>query len=690
MTGRTETSPAASDDQSTTMRLYQMLQRIRRVEEEIARIYPSDKIKSPVHLSIGQESVAVGVCDALRDEDYVSATYRGHAAYLAKGGDLKKMIAELYGKDTGATRGKGGSMHLIDVEHGVLGTSAVVGTNIPVALGFALASKKKNNGRLVACFLGDGATEEGVFSESLNFASLHRLPVLFICENNGYAIHAPLNHRWATLNLCSRVETYGIPTERIDDGDVLAIRAAAEAAVSEIRAGSGPKFIECLTYRWKEHVGPNEDFQVGYRPAEEREPWKGRDPVMVLGAQLGNERRVALDEEIEAEIREAFTCAESDPFPEGDELEQFVFADPAPETGQEKPVSESSRILSYVQALNEAATQEMEVDPDVFMMGLGVDDHRGIMGSTVGMAERFGRERVMDTPISEDAMTGVAIGAAMAGMRPLHIHIRMDFLLLCMNQLVNMAAKAHYMFAGQVRVPLVVRCMIGRSWGQGAQHSQGLHAMFAHVPGLKVVAPSNAYDAKGCLIQAIRDDNPVIFMEHRLLYNTESYVSETPYTVPFGKARITAPGNDITIVGISSEIMECLRARELLKEADIEAEVIDPISLMPFDAETILDSVARTGRLLVVDTGWTFCGLSAEILAQVAESDRFETRPIVRRMGFAPTTCPTTPSLERHFYSNPVVIAKTAYRMARPMGPDWRPSPKNAEMAHHKEFRGPF
>src|ERR1700756_5037403 len=240
----------------------------------------------------------------------------------------------------------------------------------------------------------------------------------------------------------------------------------------------------------------------------------------------------------------------------------------------------SERTLSYVEAIREAADQEMARDPSVIVFGLDVDDPKAIQGTTRGLLEKYGPERVFGTPLSEDAMTGAAIGMALAGLRPIHVHIRMDFLMLCMNQLVNMAAKSHYMYGGTVKVPMVVRSMIGKSWGQGAQHSQGLHALFMHIPGLKVVAPSNAYDAKGCLIHAIRDDNPVIFVEHRLLYFTDAFVPEEPFEVPFGKARVCTRGDDITVVGISNMLVECLRAHELLVDAGIHAEVIDPISLV--------------------------------------------------------------------------------------------------------------
>jgi TPP-dependent pyruvate/acetoin dehydrogenase alpha subunit len=307
-------------------RMYRSLRLIRRAEEEVARIYPSDKIKSPVHLSIGQEAVSVGVCDVLRPDDVVSPTYRGHAAFIAKGGSLRGLFAELYGKETGVAGGKGGSMHLIDMQANVLGTSAVVGTTIPLAVGHALAFKRMRTDRVAVAFFGDGATEEGVFSESLNFASLHKLPVLFVCENNYFAIHTPITARWATQRLCERVRTYGIPSHQIDDGDVIKIRKLSEALVARARCGEGPSFIECRTYRWREHVGPNEDFEAGYRAHTDLEPWLQSDQIMALGSLIDEDRRNVIDAEIEREIADAIDFAESSPFPKLEALYTNVFA----------------------------------------------------------------------------------------------------------------------------------------------------------------------------------------------------------------------------------------------------------------------------------------------------------------------------------------------------------------------------
>ena len=346
------------------------------------------------------------------------------------------------------------------------------------------------------------------------------------------------------------------------------------------------------------------------------------------------------------------------------------------------------RLITYSQAIREATEQEMDRDESVIIMGMGVDDPRGIYGTTLGLVEKFGSDRVFDTPLAEDGMTGIAIGAALGGMRPMHIHIRMDFMLLAMNQLINMAAKLRYMYGGAVSVPLVVRVMVGRSWGQGPQHSQGLHSMFMHVPGLKVVAPTTAYDAKGCLTASIRDNNPIIFIEHRLLHNLKTNVPQDPYTLEFGKARVLEEGSDVTVVGISHMVLEVMRARNYLSAVGISAEVIDPVSLSPLDTETILKSVQKTGRLLVVDNAWTNCGAGAEIITRVLENLEPGTPITMRRMGFEPVTCPTTKNLEDEFYPTGRTIAAQCYSIVHGKGSSWIPD--GDEAAEIVEFKGPF
>jgi pyruvate/2-oxoglutarate/acetoin dehydrogenase E1 component len=346
------------------------------------------------------------------------------------------------------------------------------------------------------------------------------------------------------------------------------------------------------------------------------------------------------------------------------------------------------RILSYVDAVREATDQEMERDASVIVFGLDVDDPKAIQGTTRGLAQKYGLQRVFCTPLSEDAMTGVAIGMSLAGLRPIHIHIRMDFLMLAMNQLVNVAAKSHYMYGGQVHIPMVVRSMIGKSWGQGAQHSQALYSFFMHVPGLKVVAPTTPYDAKGCLIHAIRDENPVMYVEHRMLHFQRGPVPEELYVVAPRKARITAQGDDVTLVGISYMQVECLRARHYLSSVGIQPEVIDPIWLNPLDIETITTSVRKTGRLCVVDNGWTTCGASSEIIAQVTECLQGVRDVRVLRIGFAPVTCPPTPPLEALFYPNGRTIASAVYELVTGSRNGWLP--EDRVDLKEIEFKGPF
>jgi len=675
-------------------KLYESMLLIRKFEEKIVQIYHTDVIKSPVHLSIGQEAVAAGVCAALENDDIVSNTYRCHATHIAKGGNLNKMMAELYGKKDGCAGGKAGSMHLIEIEKGIMGASAVVGTTIPVAAGYALGLKrefeKTQKQRVLVAFFGDGSTEEGCFSETINFAALHKLPIIFILENNKLAIHNPIENRWPTDKICQRVATYGIETSRIDSGDVFEIYNAANMAVQKIKnnPNNGPIFIECFTYRYKEHVGVTEDLNEEYRNLEEYNFWLERDQINALEKIIDQQEIALIKQKVAKQIDDSITFANQSSFPGQKELLENILAPNLrqyPQFSQEKLQNEQ-KLIRYVDAVAQACIQEMEEDESVFVFGLDVDDHKKIQGSTAGI-EKFGKNRLFGTPLSEDAMTGVAVGAATFGLRPIHVHIRMDFMTLAANQLINMAAKTHYMYNGALSVPLVVRTMVGRSWGQGAQHSQALHAIFAHIPGLLVVAPSNAFDAKGCMIAAIRNNNPVIFMEHRLLCNAKSYVPQLPYALPIGKGRVVKQGKDITIIGISHMAIEATRAAHHLESIGVSAEIIDPIWINPLDINLIKNSVLKTKKLLIVDNGWVEFGVSAEIMAKIYEEIPDQILQVAR-MGFAPTTCPTTKSLEELFYPNSQTIANKACQMLEKQPIDW---PKiNLSNQELEEFKGPF
>ena len=670
---------------------YRSMYMIRSAEEEVARIYPSDKIKSPVHLSIGQEIISVAVCQALNPKDVVFGTYRSHALYLAKTGDLEGFFAELYGKVTGCCKGRGGSMHLALPSKGMMGTSAIVATTIPLAVGYAYAEKLRGADTTVVVFLGDGATEEGVFHESLNFAALKSLPVIFVCENNQYAIHTHQAARQSRADICSIARSHGVGSVRLANSGFDEIYKTVDEIKVEISNGCiRPHLIECLTSRWREHVGPGEDFSLGFRDEDEIKVWRENDQMLYLCGRLPVELSSKIRAEVDSAVASAIKFAEDSLYPHVSSLFDSKLSDKcsvyAP--NQEQVRTELGRDIKYSEAIHEALDLEMCKDSDVVLYGLDVDDPKGILGTTLGLNTKYGVGRVFGTPLSEDSMTGVGIGMALAGLRPIHVHIRMDFLMLAMNQLVNIASKYRYMFGDQFTVPLVIRAIVGRSWGQGAQHSQAFHSFFMHVPGVKVVAPSNPFDAKGCMIAAIRDPEPVIYMEHRLLHSQIGPVPKNSYEVKPGKARVVVDGSDITLVGISYMALECQRAAVYLQDKRISAEVIDPIWLSPLDIDTIIKSVEKTKKVIIVDNGWTTCGASSEIAALISEQLSIDETVIIRRMGFAQTTCPTAPTLEAAFYVNAIDIATYCYRVLSDSSEVWVPDSK-PELSTFT-FKGPF
>ena len=345
------------------------------------------------------------------------------------------------------------------------------------------------------------------------------------------------------------------------------------------------------------------------------------------------------------------------------------------------------RKITYREALNEAMRQEMERDPDVFVYGLDVPDHKRIFGSTAGLVEKFGQERCFGTPLSEDAMTGFGLGAAINGLRPIHVHTRVDFMVLAMNQIINMVSNYRYMTGGKVKVPMVIRAIVGRGWGQSAQHSKSIHSLFAHIPGLKVVLPTTPGDAKGLLISSIRDDNPVIFIEHRLLYDVFGRVPKSPDPIPLGKANVLRAGKDITIIATSWMNVESLKAAEIMEKRGISVEVIDPRTILPLDDKPIMKSVKKTGHCIVADNDWLFCGFSAEIAARVSEGCFGHMKSPVSRIGFAPAPCPTTRPLENKFYPSAIDIIRSIERKLKLKHIDLS---KEDFYSYENKFKGPF
>jgi len=660
--------------------LYQMLL-IRIFEETVEQLYAAGKMHGTMHLSIGQEAVAVGAIAPLRPEDYITSTHRGHGHAIAKGQDLRSMLAELLGKETGVCRGRGGSMHLADLERGNLGANGIVAGGIPIAVGAGLSIRMQGQDRVVLCFFGDGAANHGNFHEGLNMAAIWRLPVVFLCENNQYAMSMPLRQAMAAPRVADRAAAYGIPGETVDGMDVVAVYRAVRSAVERARRGEGPALIEAITYRYKGHS--KSDRQV-YRTKDEVQAWMARDPIarlregLIARGWLSEAEAAALEERARQAVADALQAAEGDPEPHVAQLTEGVYAeDPLfpprwirRAFGLEIPVEPpvGRRELSYAEALREAMAQAMAADERVFLMGEDIGVYGGAFGVTQGLIERFGPDRVRDTPISENTIVGAGVGAALTGMRPIVEMQFMDFVTLAMEQTVLQAAKVRYMFGGKAQVPVVLRLPAGSGTGAAAQHSESLEAWFVHVPGLKVVAPATPYDAKGLLLAALADDNPVIFVEHKLLYRTRGPVPEGPYLVPLGQAIVRRPGRHLTIVAYSIAVLRALEAAERLAAEGIEAEVIDLRTLKPYDAQTVIASVKKTGKLLIVHEAPLPGGFGGELAAAVAQSEAFAylEAPIVR-LGGADVPIPYHPRLERAAVPQMEDIVEAARRLARLM-----------------------
>jgi 2-oxoisovalerate dehydrogenase E1 component len=618
------------------------IKEIRAFENNIADLLGRAVLKGASHLYAGQEAVAVGAVAALRDDDLITSTHRGHGHCHAHGDraaktpeaqqeHFNKMMAEVLGKSGGYCKGKGGSMHIADVAHGNLGATGIVGGNIPVAVGAALAQKLMKTGRVVLCFFGDGAVNTGNFHESLNMASIWDLPVVFVVENNQYAMSVPWKKVSKLANAADRACAYGIPGEVVDGMDALAVYDAAVRAVERARRGEGPTLIEAKTYRW---FGHSHSDPRAYRTREEEAEWRQRDPIIVLRRHLELLNWLTpaeyeeLDQKVKEKLEKAMAYAEASPEPSPDELETDVYAPPKTTQADieyERQLRErvrrdgNMRVISYAQALAEAMREEMLRDPRVFIIGEDVGLYGGAYGATRGLWQEFGDWRVIDTPISEATVAGAAVGAAMAGMRPIAEIMYVDFTPLAMDQLANQGAKNRYMFGGKTSVPMVLRTEGGAGRAIAAHHSQSLESLWTHFPGIYVVMPSTPYDAKGLLKAAIRDDNPVMFIEHKMLYREKGPVPEEDYIIPLGVADVKRGGKDITLVTYSRMVLRALEAAEILAKEGIDVEVIDLRTLKPLDIDTVIASVKKTGRFVGVTEAYENTSFINEVMAQVNE-----------------------------------------------------------------------
>jgi len=634
------------NDQSLTkddlLTLLRQMAEIRAFEEKVYDLLGRNVIKGASHLYAGEEAVAVGALAAIGPHDIITSTHRGHghchahgdkhaATPEAKQEHLNRMMAELCGRATGYCKGRGGSMHIADVANGNLGATGIVGGNIPVATGAALSAAYRKSGQVVLCFFGDGAVQTGNFHESLNMASLWKLPVVYIVENNLYGMSVPFAKASSVPNVADRAPAYAMPAEVVDGMDVLAVHQAVRRAAERARRGEGPTLIECKTYRWFGHS--RSDPRV-YRTKEEEKEWRERDPIQRLARRLV-EAGVATQEEVDAVLAHAQEAIEratefalSSPMPDPSEVANDVYAPDfwtpamveAERALRERVRRDSSmRQIPYWQAIVEALREEMRRDPAVMVMGEDVGLYGGAYGATRGLFEEFGPERVRDTPISEATIAGAAVGAAMTGLRPVAEIMYVDFTPLAMDQIANQGAKNRYMFGGKTTVPMVIRTEGGTGRSIAAHHSQSLEALWVHFPGIYVVMPATPYDAKGLLKAAIRCDNPVMFIEHKMLYGIKGPVPEEEYVIPLGVADVKRAGSDVTVVTYSRMVHRALEAADKLAAEGISVEVIDLRSLKPLDVETIVASVKKTGRLVGVTEAYRTGSFLGELFAVVNE-----------------------------------------------------------------------
>jgi 2-oxoisovalerate dehydrogenase E1 component len=704
-----------------SIHLYEDMLMIRELEEMIVKLRSGAyepirdfNYRGPTHVSIGQEGTAAGACAALRLADKITSTHRGHGESLAKGtvairemtadqlrrrlphcpaGDrdalveaafeehLYRMICELFGKEDGYCKGRGGSMHIADFTVGHLGANAIVGGGVPIATGAAVGLRYRKEDAVVCCFAGDGAYANGVVLESLNFAAQAQftnhlagdhpfgVPIIFLIVNNHYGMtHRTDDEVMGVRRIARRATGFAddnLHAEIVNGMDALAVREAVLRAADLCRKGQGPVLLECDTYRYWGHS--LSDPRNEYRTKDEESAWKSIDPIETFRAQLLENGLLSEPElsALEGRVRDRNArsakraAAAADPVPE--EVIKYMYTEGRSETVPAEfgcpeiiqPLPEIKRVnggITYKDAIREALIEEMKRDRRVLFYGEDVADYGGAFKVTKGLLESFGRDRVFNSPISEACLCGAAVGLAMIGLRPVVELMYFDFALMSSDQISNQAAKWHYMSGAQTEVPLVLRVSAGAGKGYGGQHSQTLESMFCHIPGLYVVYPATPYDAKGMLKSAIRDNNPVMFIESQGLYGFKGPVPETGYLVPLGVADVKREGKDITFVSWGPLVHDCLQAADRLKaDKGVSAEVIDLRSLVPLDLETVLRSVRKTGRCVVASQAIHIGSYTGEIASTIQDAVFDYLDAPVKRVGARNGIAPQSHILEAAF-----------------------------------------
>jgi 2-oxoisovalerate dehydrogenase E1 component len=661
-------------DRNTVLRIYRTMALIAAADKRIQQGLAAGELQFQYYPCGGQEAIPAAIAPLLGAEDKAVITYRCIHDIVAKGTPLREIMAEIYGRASGTSKGKGGPMHLSDPQSGLMVTTGIVGAGAPIAAGIALGEQMKGSGHVVTCSFGDGAANIGAVHEALNLAALWKLPVVFVCQNNLYAEYTSYACSTSSESISARAPGYGMVGERVDGTDPFAVFDAAERAIERARAGEGPTLLECVAHRLQGHSFGSEEAHMD---AEALAAARADAPVPRFRARLvadglASETELgAIDADVAAAVEDAGTFAQTSQAPAADEIDTDIFADRIDLPGgsrrrEQESLPAKTRRMTYGQAINQALAEALASDDRVFLLGEDIEDPAGgIVKATAGLSTRFGRDRVRGTPISEQAIVGAAIGASLVGLRPVAEIMIVDFAMVCMDQIANHAAKLRYMSGGRTSVPITLRMVTAGNVGSfGAQHSQSLEAWFAHIPGLKVIAPSNGADAKGLLLSCIDDPDPCIFLEAMRCYFVPGDVPTESYRVPLGQAKIARPGKDLTIISWSWAMQEALAAAAQLAEQGIEAEVIDLRSLVPLNMETLLESVGRTGRAMIVHAAVEFGGFGAELAARIQEAAWAQLKAPVARVGARYTPIPFAQNLEAMHFPNAARIVERAAALA--------------------------
>ena len=634
--------------------------RIRRFEEECLALREADEVAGSLHPCCGQEAIPVGALACLEDGDRVLATYRGHGWAIACGVPLEALLAEVCGRSSGVNRGRGGSAYLSAPSYGFVGENSIVGAGIPVAGGLALAAQLRGESRVALVSFGDGATSQGAVHEGIVFAAARSLPLVLVCENNGWSEMTPITAIARVENLAERAAGYGIPGVTVDGDDPATVAGAVGEAVARARAGEGPTFVECRTHRLLGHY--NADIEH-YRPDADRDEAAEADPVERLRTQLIELGEVSeaelgrLEQEVAAELEAARGEALRAPTPDPASARDHVVAQAAwsPPSDEGKSVE-----LTYGQAVNAALDRELRERPEALVFGEDIAIPGGVFGCTRKLLDTYGPERVFDTPIAESAILGAAIGSATEGFRPIVEIMWADFLLVALDQLVNQAANVRYLHSGEANAPLVVRCQQGVTPGSCAQHSQSLEALLAHIPGLKVGMPSTGQDAYAMLRAAVEDPDPCVLIESRAIYGWKGPVELEGPREQVGGSRIRRAGSDLGIVTWGRMSATVLEAADALEREGVSTGVLDLRWLTPLDNDAIAELVRATSRVLIVHEANLTGGFGAEVAARITERHFDELDAPVTRVGAPDIRFPSAPVLQDALLPSAESIAKAA------------------------------